>query len=110
MDAKKPVEVMGYLAGNWTSLNNKTPALILNPDASPLDLLAWCWGEIASMNASLDSLASAEAHIEPAELSGIFLHRMAPLQSVMHEAVSFLIAEKALKKGVLDHGKKLKHD
>ena len=98
MDAKKPVDLMGWLAGNWGSLNKKTPALIVNPEASPLDLLAWCWGEVASLNASSDSIADAESAIEPRVLSAIFLHRLPPLQCVLEEAVTLLLAERALQK------------
>lgn len=93
MNAKKHVNVMGYLANNFSGINEIVPALIINPEATPLDMLAWCWGEIVSMQASLDSLTSASAPLDPGELSGIFLHRMAPLERVMHEAVCALVEQ-----------------
>lgn len=99
MANEKNVYVMGYLAGNWPNLNDKTPALMINPEASPLDMLAWCWGEVASMQSALDALAAAQAPIEPGELSGIFLHRMAPLERVLSEAISALIALQGAKVG-----------
>ena len=93
MTANKHVNVMGYLANNFHGINEAVPALIINPEATPLDMLAWCWGEIVSMQSSLDSLASASAPLEPGELSAIFLHRIAPLERVMHEAVCALIQQ-----------------
>ena len=99
MTTEKHVNVMGYLANNWPNLNEISPALIINPDASPLDLLAWCWGEVASLNASLDALAAASVPVEPGELSGIFLHRIKPLERVMHEAVSSLILQRTQQRG-----------
>ena len=44
MTTKKHVNVMGYLASNFVNINEKVPALIINPEATPLDLLGWCWG------------------------------------------------------------------
>ena len=99
MSTNKHVNVMGYLANNFGSINESVPALIINPEATPLDLLGWCWGEIASMQAALDALASAGVPIEPGELSGIFLHRIAPLERVMHEAVDALMTQHKSMKG-----------
>lgn len=91
MTAKKHANVMGYLAGNWPSLNDAAPALIINPEATPLDMLAWCWGEIASMHAALNVLVSLGDPIEAGELSGIFLHRIAPVEVVLSEAIDALV-------------------
>ena len=99
MTTKKHVNVMGYLASNFVNINEKVPALIINPEATPLDLLAWCWGEITSLQAALEVLASSDEAIEPDKLSGIFLHRIEPLACVMHEAMDMLIEQKRSKTG-----------
>lgn len=35
---------MGRLSENFMGLQDNAPAVILNPDAHPLAVLAWCWG------------------------------------------------------------------
>ena len=45
------VTPMGHLAENFIGLQDNAPAVILNPDAHPLAVLAWCWGEVESLSA-----------------------------------------------------------
>ena len=93
MTANKHVNVMGYLTHNWPGLNDEVPALIINPEATPLDMLAWCWGEVASLQAALNVLAASHEPVEPGELSGIFLHRVAPLERVLDQAITNLLRQ-----------------
>lgn len=88
----KPVSVMGYLAGNWLGINEEHPALIVNPEASPQDLLAWCWGEVASLESVTQTLSAAGANVSHGELSAIFLHRLTPLAKVLETAIDALDA------------------
>ena len=91
---EKQISVNGFLGRNWPDVNDGTPAVIVNPAAQPLDLLAWCLGEVNSLQAVLDALASSETPIEPSELSGIFLHRIEPLGKVLYAAVTVLVEQK----------------
>lgn len=89
----KPINVLGYLAGNWPGINEENPALIVNPQASPLDLLAWCWGEAMSLEASALALTAFGAEIKSGELAAIFQHRLSPLANVLGAAVDALSAQ-----------------
>lgn len=90
MTTEKHANVMGYLSRNWPGLNDAVPALIINPEATPVDLLAWCWGEVASMQAALNTLVSLGEPIVAGELSALFLHRIAPIEVVLSEAIDAL--------------------
>jgi hypothetical protein len=85
---RKHVDAMGYLASNW---GNETPALILNPKATPLDMLAWCWAEIESLRSTALALSSSSYPLDPGELSAILLHRVGPLANVMDAAMNELM-------------------
>ncbi|WP_395055725.1 hypothetical protein [Polaromonas sp.] len=89
---RKPVHVMGYLASNWVGANDKNPTLILNPEATPLDMLAWCWAEIVALQATMNAISGRQFEIEPSDLEAIFQHRITPLASVMRVAVDELMA------------------
>ena len=82
--------VMGYLADNWNDLNKQTPAVVVNPEARPLDLLAWCWGELMSMQASVDVMISSNDDIKKGDFSALFLHRIEPLVVVFERAIDQL--------------------
>lgn len=83
--------VTGCMADNWNTLNESQPALIINPDASALDLLAWCWGEAASMEATAQMLVGGESELTAGDLSALFLHRLSPLVNALHHATSDLL-------------------
>lgn len=79
-----PLPAMGYLASNWPCVNAENPAVIVNPKACALDLLAWCWGEVQSLHA----LATA---LDGEEVAMLYLHRLGPLEEVMHQAITKLV-------------------
>ena len=89
---------MGHLAQNWLGANEAAPAMIVNPEASPIDLLAWVGGELRSLEAScnaLSDLASGEgASIGFAEFEAIVIHRLAPVSRVLDLALCELIAQR----------------
>lgn len=95
---RSEVNPMGYLAGNWVGANNKTSALMVNPEASPIDLLGWIGGELRSLEAScnaLSDLASGEnTGIEFAEFEAIFIHRLAPVVRVLDLVLYELISQR----------------
>jgi len=78
----------GYLAENWGGLNeiDLAPAVIVNPDAPPLALLAWCWGEAKHLSDISALLCAAEA-VDP----GIFYHRLPGLAAALGHAVDLLV-------------------
>lgn len=94
----KPINVLGHLAENWPDVNGERPALIVNPEACPLDLLAWCWGEVASLESAVQALTSAGSSVGPGELSAIFLHRLTPLANVLGAAIDALQAQERVER------------
>lgn len=88
---------MGYLAQNWLGTNDKTPALIVNPEASPLDMLAWIGGELFSLEAAghaLGDMASGDSTIDVDQFTAIFMHRLEPVARVLDLALCELIAQR----------------
>ena len=91
MSAPKPATgAVGYLAGNWPSLNDTEPAVIVNPAASPADVLAWCWGEVESLHHAAEAIAAARNGCDADEFNAVFVHRLEPLARVMERAMDAL--------------------
>ena len=90
-----PTPVMGYLADNWTHLNEHTPAVIVNPVARPLDLMAWCWAELQSLRAAADAMASGCSDINNGDFSALIVHRLEPLTLVFDKAMNQLCSDAA---------------
>lgn len=90
---RKNTIVVSNLGGSWPGYNEETPALILNPRATPMDLLAWCWAEMQSLNATVLRLSCSTVEMEPSEVLTILNHRVGPLTNVMKQAVGELVAE-----------------
>lgn len=94
---RESVNPMGYLADNWIGAN-KTPALIVNPKASPIDLLAWIGGELNSLDAAARALADMAcgdgASLDFGQFEAVFLHRIAPVARVLDLALCELIAQR----------------
>ena len=82
---------LGHLAKNWPSLNASAPAIIVNPAASPLDVLAWCWGEVESLRAIVDVIGESGAGVDGNAVADVLLHRLAPLSAVRHDAIQALV-------------------
>lgn len=98
---------MGHLAQNWLGANEAAPAMIVNPEASPIDLLAWVGGELRSLEAACNALADLaygeEANIGFFEFEAIFMHRLAPVARVLDLALCELIAQRR-QRDELSHG------
>lgn len=79
--------LLGYLAENWIGLNepDTVPAVIVNPDATPLALLAWCWGEAKHLS-DISALLCASGEVDP----GIFYHRLPGLTAALEHAIERL--------------------
>ena len=88
-----PTPVMGYLAENWTCLNARTPAVIVNPEARPLDLMAWCWAELQSLQAAAGAMQSGGNDINSGDFSALIVHRLEPLTVVFEQAMDQLLSE-----------------
>ena len=89
----KQTPVMGYLAENFQGLNEKTPAVIVNPEARPLDLMAWCWAELQSMQAAADVMVCRHDDIKKGDISALILNRLAPLSLVFEKAMNQLYSD-----------------
>jgi hypothetical protein len=86
---------IGFLARNWPSLNDNNPAVIVNGAAHPLDVLAWCWGEVESLHqVAIVCEGAGMEGMDGAALGAVFLHRLKPLSAVMHDAIHALEREK----------------
>ena len=91
------VTPMGYLAGNWLGANEETPALVVNPQASAVDLMAWVCGELRSLEAAayaLTAVSARDSSIEVRHFEAMFVHRIAPMERVLELALCQLIAQR----------------
>ena len=85
---KTPVTpVIGHLTQNWPDVNTRNPAIIVNPNASPLDLMSWCWAELRSMEAVCDVFVSGAQDIPIGDFSASIFYRIQPLTGVLEEAM-----------------------
>lgn len=82
-------DVCGCMADNWVL---PIPALQVNPDASPVALLGWCYGEVASLSATALALSVSEVAMDGDEINAIFRHRLEPLEAVLEHAINLLRA------------------
>lgn len=82
--------VMGHMARNWVQFNKETPAVVLNPQARPLDLMAWVWGELQSVHAAAYTLAGDRNGIDKGAFDALILHRIDPLLIVLEAAIDQL--------------------
>lgn len=82
---------IGHLAKNWPALNEIEPAIIVNPSASPLDVLAWCWGEVESLRHAIDAMGESGRSVDGDAISSVLFHRIAPLSQVMSNAIHRLV-------------------
>ena len=94
------VPVMGHLAKNWTELNDRNPAVVLNPKAGPLDLMAWCWGELLSLNSAVDALQGSTDDIDKGDFCALIVHRIDPLLGVFDRAMEQLMDEDKARRAV----------
>lgn len=86
--------VHGYLAENWLDCNSETPAVILNPEALPLDLLAWCWAELESLNVAGAALAAGGAASCGEAFGPLFLYRLPSVRDVLEHVIKRLYDER----------------
>ena len=89
----KQTPVMGYLAENFQGLNEKTPAVIVNPEARPLDLMAWVWAELQALQAAADVMVCSHDDICKGDFSALIIHRMGPLTQVFEQAMNQLYSD-----------------
>lgn len=92
----------GYLSRNWGALNSEAPAIVINPAASPLDLLAWCWGEVESLHQV--AKVCDETGMDGEALGAVFLHRLAPLSAVFCDAIQAMVREKMQRQAAQQQG------
>lgn len=92
------VTPMGYLAGNWLGANEETPALVVNPQASAVDLMAWVCGELRSLEAAayaLTGVSARDSSIEVRHFEAMFVHRIAPMERVLELVLCQLIEQRS---------------
>jgi len=80
------------MAGNWI-IGDDNNAVILNNQARPVDVLAWCWGELVAMRSVLRMLTVSDTDIDPNVLYEVVGHHMAPLPEILSAAIDRLISD-----------------
>lgn len=93
---------IGHLSKNWGALNREEPAIIVNPAASPLDVLAWCWGEVESLHQVAKTCD--EQGMDGEALGAVFLHRLAPLSDVLSDVIQDLWVEQKQRQAAQQQG------
>ena len=85
---------LGYLAEGWLGVNEDTPAVVVNPDATAVDLLAWVCGEVRSLDATARALVGrtvGDSTIDVCDFEAMFVHRIAPMERVLDLALCQLL-------------------
>ena len=91
---------VGFLAQNFGELQDNAPGVIVNPDAHPIAVLAWCWGEVESLAAAALVFDAAGPEVDSGAFGSVFVHRLVPLSAVMARAVEALARDKDCMRGV----------
>ena len=82
-----PVDVTGYLAKNYGWLHApERPAIIINPEARPNELLAWCVGEVRALE-MIVRLNFENPDEQLSEFSALLYHRLEPLANAVEAAL-----------------------
>jgi hypothetical protein len=89
MSTPRPTKVTGYLAETWSP--DTREALIVNPEARPVDLLAWCWGELESIRAGVSTLHAARGELNRDDFSALVFHRIEPMAAVLGLVIERLL-------------------
>ena len=79
--------VCGCMADNWMI---DMPALQVNPAASPVALLGWCYGELVSLESIAAALGSTDSRLSGEDVNAIFTHRLEPLTAMFRHVVGLL--------------------
>ncbi|MGB4927543.1 MAG: hypothetical protein WBP25_13770 [Giesbergeria sp.] len=86
---------MGYLAMDLISCTDDRPAIVVNTDARPIDLLAWCRGELRSLEATGTALAAVsapDAQMDFDDFEAMFIHRLSPILRMVDVVLNELVA------------------
>ena len=86
-DAPLPMSACGLLAANWIN-DEYPPAVIVNNAARPVDVLAWCWGELTALRSVLQGLSEGGSDIAPDLLRDALFHHIDPLPDVLGAVIS----------------------
>lgn len=88
--------VCSCMADNWML---DIPALQVNPAASPVALLGWCYGELVSLESIAAALGSTDSRLSGEDVNAIFTHRLVPLREVLSHAIDLINADERAKTG-----------
>lgn len=86
---------MGYLAMDLITCAEERPAIVVNAKATPIDLLAWCRGELRSLEATGSALAAVSApgaEMDFDDFEAMFIHRLTPILRMLDVALNELVA------------------
>ena len=91
-----PVSVEGWAGDNYCSADPDRPAVIINPEADPLQLLYWTYGQFKQLTNLVHALTvmDAEVAVEPKELAGVICHFSEQGMTVLNAAIGKLHAQR----------------
>lgn len=86
----KAIPMAGHLAENWAGLGNDSqqPPVVLNPEATDTDLMAWLWGEVESLLTTVQMLTEGNVDLEAQHLNAIVAHRLEPMATALEFALT----------------------
>ena len=85
------VSVEGWNSGNWTRSNDEG-AVIINPKATPLELLSWAVGQLEQTIMLMEVIGTSHNHssYEPADVVGALRHPAEQALVVLRRATDML--------------------
>lgn len=90
--SKGPPDVSGFLAQDWAAACGYTPAIVVNPEARPEDLLAWCCAEVGTIRLLADGAALSNGKIDHEPFVMEVLSRIEPAHELMRHALEKLVS------------------
>lgn len=90
-NTQKPstVSAAGWRSENWSHLM-KQPAVIVNPEASLLEVLTWCHGEVRGIEDLVTGLVGTE-DLKAGGLIELLYDRLEPVSTVMEGVIDRMV-------------------
>lgn len=98
--ADKSIGIDGWASDQWKG-GEPTPSVGTNPDATPLDLVSWAYGQLQQLHILLAPMSTASGYdvvLDLAEIMGAIRHFTEPVQSVL-QAVAEQLSDAPRKDG-----------
>jgi hypothetical protein len=94
-EISRAVGVRGWSSENCSE--DQSPAVIVNPDATPLSLLSWGVDQLQQCNALLNMLGDVEqTSTSMSRLADSALHFLLQAETVLHAGIEMLVAQQLM--------------